>query len=70
MVPVFIPLQQVTNWYEIFCLQVIWPVLHYMEVNINPGDHNQQQMMTSPACCCARDDPCATFVLVIKLGWP
>eukprot|EP01047_Picozoa_sp_COSAG01_P107413 COSAG01_NODE_36431_length_517_cov_473.889952_2_plen_27_part_01 len=27
MVPVFIPLQQVTNWYEIFCLQVIWPVL-------------------------------------------
>eukprot|EP01043_Picozoa_sp_COSAG02_P004223 COSAG02_NODE_108_length_36286_cov_19.437478_26_plen_1336_part_00 len=62
MVPVFLPKATVEKWYDIYCLKVLWPTFHYMEVNIS-------QALSDHGCFQAYVEANAAYAAAVRTEW-
>lgn len=40
MVPLFFTQDESSKWFQVYCLQIVWPVLHYVNMQLNEGLFN------------------------------
>ena len=62
MIPIFLPKPMVEKWYDIYCLKVLWPTFHYMEVNVS-------QALSDQSCFRAYAEANAAYAAAVRTEW-
>ena len=62
MVPAFFTAQQMERWYQVYCLQILWPVFHYNELQISAGLSDPRYWQSYRQCN-------NTFAQLVKQEW-
>lgn len=62
MVPIFLPKDVIAKWYDIYCLKVLWPTLHYMEVSVS-------QSLNDRSCFQAYEHANAAYAATVRAEW-
>eukprot|EP01044_Picomonas_judraskeda_P035518 COSAG03_NODE_15228_length_437_cov_1.369822_2_plen_70_part_01 len=52
----------VEKWYDIYCLKVLWPTFHYMEVNVS-------QALSDQSCFRAYAEANAAYAAAVRTEW-